>query len=52
MRNIVDLEMDELLGEGLSNILEVPLLEKEDLTDFFFAFLDFIDNTFAKSLDS
>jgi hypothetical protein len=52
MRNIVDLEMDELLSEGPSGILEAPLLEGEDLTDLSLALLDSAGNTPAEPLSS
>jgi hypothetical protein len=52
MRNIVDLEMDELLGEGLSGILEISLLEGEDLTDLSLAFLGSAGNILAEPLSS
>jgi len=50
-------EIDEALGKR-SNVvpripfLEILLLKREDLTDFSFAFLDFVNNIFTKFLSS
>jgi hypothetical protein len=52
MRNIVDLEIDELLGEKPSSALETLLLEREDPTDPFLALLGSIDNISVKPLSS